>query len=819
MFAIGTHAGARTVNIEGVGILIKKVDDKYRYKSDHLDTADFGNGLIFPKSTIPSWVAGKEYACIDWRPASDDSRTNDVITRIKADAAGDLLIAMPSAGATNNGWYRYHNWQSPEFYLDNADRDDNFTPDTGSPYYLYKHAYTTPGTWVNLPTNSVTTDKSPFVFAEIGELNWDNPPPLMGNAVTIAKKPEGEVATTNANPSFIIRSNGDYLAMVTGVISSQGDTSVWRSTNQGASWTELASGFKINVCSLFELSGNIYLIGDNTSGSGNTRIYRSTNNGATWTTSVFTGSGGGDAPSHVYVQGGLVWKAGSGAVSGGYAGGFYSASTSADLMQESSWTLSLPSNNNDVVLSNGQRAGFGDENDLIKSKEGVLFTLGRDYTYRPEDGWLDGFTTKQPNLSNLTQTTLDPNYAGPRLPGNGNGKCTGIYDATSGKYWALTSGINRGQLNLYSATTASGRINDFQFVATVLDSESSSYEGFNYPFMQIAGNDLVYVLRTAWNTNRGRSSRWHNGNLFTFHRIKNFRTITPGNTLANPGLEEGIGGWYSESPNGTASAAIWETGSNTRTGIGKLTHASSSAHTVYTYKTVQGIPNGNYTLKAWVRCGSGATRQLVAENYGGAKLTQTIPVGSAYTQVVLPGIYVTNGTCRIGISTTATGGSWMNSDDFEFVATPTATPTSGKTYIILAKHSQRAMNVEGNTSDPGANVCQWGRGAGDNSKWILADVGGGYFRVTAKHSGLALNVYGNSTADDANIQQYPYGGGSYNMQWMFIRGSDGYYKIISRRSGKALYVAGADLDDLGNIVQRGDGNGVDNARWSLIETQ
>ena len=104
LFLTVSYCDARRISIEGVGVSIRATDKIYRYKSDHLDTGSFDSGLIFPRSSIPSQVAGMEYATCDFRPAQWDTRTSDRITRIKADAAGDLLVAMPSDAASGYGW-------------------------------------------------------------------------------------------------------------------------------------------------------------------------------------------------------------------------------------------------------------------------------------------------------------------------------------------------------------------------------------------------------------------------------------------------------------------------------------------------------------------------------------------------------------------------------------------------------------------------------------------------------------------------------------------------------------------------------------------
>lgn len=511
---------ARRVSLEGIGISIRAADQDYSYKDDHLDSTAFAGGLIFPKNPVPAPVTkAMEYATHDFRPAAQDPRTDDQIDRIRADVAGDLLIAMPSAAASNHGWVRVTLGFGPDFYLNYATRAGSLTRDTNSPYWFYKHSYLAPGDWVLLPTNSVATVHPPFVFAMKGELYWENPPAFtQANEVTIAVKRPLPISTL-ANPSLIVMRNGDYLAAVSGAVCTNGGASIWRSVDKGEHWSELSSGFDVNRYSLFELQGSIYLLGMNTRGAGATRIYKSSDNGATWTTSLFAGQGGQDAPSEVDIGNGRIWKA----AYSGHGPGFYSAPTNANLMLESSWTLSA-ARFGTVTLANGQKFRPGNEGTLLKSKEGIFYNLGRDHVYRPGDGWKPGITTIQPDLNDLTKTTWDPSYAGPRLPGNENGKCTALYDPVSGLYWALTSGKFRRELNLYSARDVAGKIGDFQFRATILRGYSFN-EGFNYPFMQFDGEDLVFVSRTAWDTHRGTATRWHNGNLFTFHRIKDFRKL------------------------------------------------------------------------------------------------------------------------------------------------------------------------------------------------------------------------------------------------------------------------------------------------------
>jgi hypothetical protein len=78
-----------------------------------------------------------------------------------------------------------------------------------------------------------------------------------------------------------------------------------------------------------------------------------------------------------------------------------------------------------------------------------------------------------------------------------------------------------------------------------------------------------------------------------------------------------------------------------------------------------GLPDGSYTLSVWVK-GSGATgARLYAKGFGGTDLTASLAdAGGSWANISLPGIAVSNGTCNIGVSTTA---GTLTVDDFALV--------------------------------------------------------------------------------------------------------------------------------------------------------
>ncbi len=49
--------------------------------------------------------------------------------------------------------------------------------------------------------------------------------------------------------------------------------------------------------------------------------------------------------------------------------------------------------------------------------------------------------------------------------------------------------------------------------------------GFQYVEWQVDGNDIVYVVRTAFDDEEGNAVNYHNTNYMTFHRLEDFRTL------------------------------------------------------------------------------------------------------------------------------------------------------------------------------------------------------------------------------------------------------------------------------------------------------
>jgi hypothetical protein len=59
---------------------------------------------------------------------------------------------------------------------------------------------------------------------------------------------------------------------------------------------------------------------------------------------------------------------------------------------------------------------------------------------------------------------------------------------------------------------------------------------------------------------------------------------------------------------------------------------------------------------------------MFASGFGGSEMDSSVNSAmAAWSHVSIPGIVVTNGTCQIGVRTTATATQWLNVDDFTLI--------------------------------------------------------------------------------------------------------------------------------------------------------
>jgi hypothetical protein len=106
------------------------------------------------------------------------------------------------------------------------------------------------------------------------------------------------------------------------------------------------------------------------------------------------------------------------------------------------------------------------------------------------------------------------------------------------------------------------------------------------------------------------------------------------------------------------------------TGRWSMAQSTASAYTASRYQTIA-VPNGTYTLSAWVKSSGGQkSANLFAKNFGAAELDHSIKQATGtWTQISISGIAVTTGSIQVGVSSDANGGNWVYADDFGLTRT------------------------------------------------------------------------------------------------------------------------------------------------------
>jgi arabinogalactan endo-1,4-beta-galactosidase len=115
----------------------------------------------------------------------------------------------------------------------------------------------------------------------------------------------------------------------------------------------------------------------------------------------------------------------------------------------------------------------------------------------------------------------------------------------------------------------------------------------------------------------------------------------------------------------------------------RLTHYKATAYSVQTSQVLANVPNGTYTLKAWVMNGGGQTTcQLYAQS-SGATQSLALPTTGTWTQIQMPGIVVSNGQCEIGLRSVAAAGNYCSLDDVELVLTSALATTAAASPVSV----------------------------------------------------------------------------------------------------------------------------------------
>ena len=326
------------------------------------------------------------------------------------------------------------------------------------------------------------------------------------------------------SPTLVVMHDGSYIAANdrfgsgSDAYGAQGSrfTEVFRSDDKGATWNRISVVEPLFWSTVFEQDGVLYLMGVGAKEEyDNAVIYRSTDRGETWEgPSVLLSGTYHTGATPVVINKGRVYKTYE-QYMGGSWGQFEALVISADihsnLMDPASWTR-----------SNNNSTRYTLEGNPVVTPDGKILDILRWHYYDQ-----DAMVTELTDDNTLVQVGAQSFPRGVSV-----NKFFIIYDKVSGKYLMagnpqtkdIFSGLNfhRNILALYESDDAL----NWKFVRVLVDDdEGFSWEqntrksAFSYPTIQIDGDDLLLVSRTAY----GAASSNHDTNRMTFHRFPQFR--------------------------------------------------------------------------------------------------------------------------------------------------------------------------------------------------------------------------------------------------------------------------------------------------------
>jgi hypothetical protein len=328
-------------------------------------------------------------------------------------------------------------------------------------------------------------------------------------------------------------------------------TSVYRSDDNGLNW-KLTVDLQGSIwATLFVNRGSVYLLGTS-SDYGSIVIRRSEDGGSTWTIPADEGSGllfrGGyeygppnyhHSPNNVLQFEGRLYTAYENDDPFDWPAGFrafvLSADEDSDLLKASSWRKSneVPFPRNLPYKVDGWLEG-----NIVVDHDGRPCSVLRLQPELPEKEYFSS-ETKFPidkaaflrieNEGRQLVNDLDRWFID--LPG-AMSKFTIRWDDIGSRYWLLANDMSTGPprvhrniLSLFSSPDLSSWTKHTVLMEDRHEktpNESAKKTGFQYPDWQFDGDDIIYLVRTAY---RG-APNYHDANRITFGRIVGFREIS-----------------------------------------------------------------------------------------------------------------------------------------------------------------------------------------------------------------------------------------------------------------------------------------------------
>ncbi|MHA4867242.1 family 43 glycosylhydrolase [Duganella sp. PWIR1] len=331
-------------------------------------------------------------------------------------------------------------------------------------------------------------------------------------------------------------------------------------------------------------------------------------------------------------------------------------------------------------ISNVSTAGTGDQT-VFTDDDGLSYLI-----FSNAGGRARGYVAQIRASDSLAiEAATNISYSPAGREGNALFKYNGVYYFCSSDL----HGWNASQTYCRSANAITGPYStEFVLSGSEADFSHVTQTGF---FVPVAGSSATTVLFAG--------DRWSDfaGNGIGYNQwlpISFTGTVPKLNSLSQYTLDAATGTWavgagnnYVLNPsfeadrisqNSLAGWTTWtdqtSTDPNTNKQLGHTGRWSaqlwqSTAYSGSRYQIITGLPNGTYTLKAWVRSSGGQSIATIrVKGYGGQEMSVSVNTAiPAWQEVTIPNIVVTNNTANVGMYTVAGAGQWLLADDFSLI--------------------------------------------------------------------------------------------------------------------------------------------------------
>ena len=361
--------------------------------------------------------------------------------------------------------------------------------------------------------------------------------PLPGTVVNHSPASKGKYL---GSPSICILDSGRYVVShdYFGPKTKEFETAItdiFVSDDKGATWRKTATLRGQFWSTIFYHKGEVYIFGT-CRHHGNIVIRKSSDQGETWSNPYDSENGlivAGEyhtAPTPVIVHNGRIWKAFEYAThkvrkwGRRYSAMVISAPVNADLLDAKSWRCSNVLYSDPAWLG-GEFRGWLEGNVVYDIKNKQLLNILRVGTVKGVGEEQCARVTVSPNGKNIA---FDTEKGFMPFPG-GAKKFTIRYHEGTGKYWTLANTTEADKLVIKNDKTrntlslcSSEDLITWKVERTIIHHPDVYYHGVQYVDWQFEGDDIVAVVRTAWDDEEGNAHNQHDSNYILFHRVENF---------------------------------------------------------------------------------------------------------------------------------------------------------------------------------------------------------------------------------------------------------------------------------------------------------